>query len=78
MTQLERLIKLQSKSADKINSYTNEKLIRILQKLHMPYSTDRDTNLEKVLSIYNNRDLLKLHFVSDMATIERRLTSREG
>lgn len=77
MTQLERLIKLQSKKLEDINSYTNEKLIHILQKLNMPYYTDRDTNLEKVLCIYHNRDLLKLHFVTDMATIERRLTRRE-
>lgn len=77
MTQLERILRLQLKKVEDIYSYTNEELIYELKTLRLPYDTEREINLEKVLSIYYNRDLLKLHFVSDMAIIERRLTSRE-
>lgn len=77
MTQLERILRLQLKKVEDIYSYTNEELIYELKTLRLPYDTEREINLEKVLCIYYNRDLLKLHFVSDMAIIERRLTHRE-
>lgn len=77
MTQLERILRLQLKKVEDIYSYTNEELIYELKTLRLPYDTEREINLEKVLCIYYNRDLLKLHFVTDMAIIERRLTRRE-
>lgn len=77
MTQLERILRLQLKKVEDIYSYTNEELIYELKTLRLPYDTEREINLEKVLCIYYNRDLLKLHFVTDMAKIERRLTRRE-
>lgn len=77
MTQLERILRLQLKKVEDIYSYTNEQLIYELKTLRLPYDTEREINLEKVLCIYYNRDLLKLHFVTDMAKIERRLTRRE-
>lgn len=77
MTQLERILRLQLKNVDDIYSYTNEQLIYELKRLKLPYDAEHTLNLERVLAIYHNKDLIKLHFVTDMAKIERRLTSRE-
>lgn len=77
MTQLERILRLQLKNVDDIYSYTNEQLIYELKRLKLPYDAEHALNLERVLAIYHNKDLIKLHFVTDMAKIERRLTSRE-
>ena len=73
MTQLERILKLQCIPKEDILNMTPDQLIRQLKKLKLPYTHDPSDNLSRVLSIHSNRDLLILHYATDMPKIERRL-----
>lgn len=74
MTQLERILKLQMTPKEDILKMTPTEIIHRLKKLKLPYTDVPEDNLSRLLSIHANRDLLILHYATDMPKIERRLS----